>query len=245
MQPRARLPAVASPASRTPATRWPLAGLSDVPQEVQADAPTLTSEWADASSAAVSSAALPQELLKAAHAAEGTVGVAVLGAGWALQPRGARAADDAERVADGSDFAAARHPLHASAHPSGTLLVEDRPAAFARAALDALRDGALWAALSRAGLRHQRMLSAARQSGVMGEALRDGLQLDSPAEQACVIVLEPSDAPRLRAPLAAMLRLRVAVHVLLWPAAPADAENSLLGWARAQGVFTYAGSARE
>ena len=67
-----------------------------------------------------------------------------------------------------------------------------------------------------------------------------------PAPQACVLVYERGERDRLLPLLDTLLRLRVAVHLLQLPSAsqPQD-EIALLGWGRAQGVFTYAGSAQE
>jgi hypothetical protein len=61
-----------------------------------------------------------------------------------------------------------------------------------------------------------------------------------------VLVYERGEHDRLLPLLDTLLRLRVAVHLLQLPSAsqPED-EIALLGWGRAQGVFTYAGSAQE
>jgi len=143
-------------------------------------------------------------------------------------------------------------PSHASLHPSGAALVTDDPSAFASAAVAALTDDSLWRHLSRRGLRQMRMLvSPARQAAVLSAAMRDPLLLDAPAEQACVLLVDAC-APRaealamLRRVLSALFSLRVAVHILVSPAAVQPAtELDLLGWLRTQGAFTYAGDAAE
>ncbi|KAL1519587.1 hypothetical protein AB1Y20_023101 [Prymnesium parvum] len=180
--------------------------------------------------------ALPSELLAAARVAGDRVGVATLRADLLRWGGG-------ERVP--TRDAAAPRRLHPSAHPSGALLVTDDPSAFAGAALDVLLDGRLWNAVSSSGRRHQRTLSVARQSAVIAEGLQDGLQQELPAEQACILILEAADRSLLREPLAALLRLRVAVHLLLLPEAASRAEVDLLGWDRMQGVHVYSGLPRE
>ena len=60
----------------------------------------------------------------------------------------------------------------------------DDPLEFAKAAVAALGDARLWEMLSAEGLRHQRVLCPARQSAVLGGALRQPLLIESPAEQA-------------------------------------------------------------
>ena len=69
-------------------------------------------------------------------------------------------------------------------HPSGALLVADDPLEFAKAAVAALGDAQLWEMLSAEGLRQQRLLCPARQSAVLGGALRLPLLIEPPAEQA-------------------------------------------------------------
>ena len=61
-----------------------------------------------------------------------------------------------------------------------------------------------------------------------------------------MLVYERGERDRLLPLLDTLLRLRVAVHLLQLPSAsqPED-EVALLGWGRAQGVFSYAGSAQE
>ena len=61
-----------------------------------------------------------------------------------------------------------------------------------------------------------------------------------------MLVYERGARDRLLPLLDTLLRLRVAVHLLQLPSAsqPED-ETALLGWGRAQGVFSYAGSAQE
>ena len=152
--------------------------------------------------------------------------------------------------ADGGKEAAAPPPpapaAQPSLHASGAMLVADDAEAFAAAAVAAMSDAALWARLSAAGLVQQRMLAPARQSAVLGAALRAPLLLVPPAERACVLFAEAAERAAAHALIAALVRLRVVVHVVLLPAAeqPAD-EVAVMGWARAQGVFFYAGTAQE
>lgn len=164
----------------------------------------------------------------------------------------------ATQVARGGGFASplpASHdevPVHAVLHPSGSVLVADSASKFASAAVASLTNDALWHRLSRGGLRQMRVLvSPARQSGVLASALKEPLLLDPPAEQACVLIIDVcAEAQRLRPKLHEVLRglfsVRVAVHIVALPAAvPVGTETDLLGWARAQGAFTYAGGAAE
>ena len=60
----------------------------------------------------------------------------------------------------------------------------DDPLEFAKAAVAALGDAQLWEMLSAEGLRQQRLLCPARQSAVLGGALRLPLLIEPPAEQA-------------------------------------------------------------
>ena len=60
----------------------------------------------------------------------------------------------------------------------------DDPLDFAKAAVAALGDAQLWQMLSAEGLRQQRVLCPARQSAVLGGALRLPLLIETPAEQA-------------------------------------------------------------
>lgn len=168
-------------------------------------------------------ATLPAELLLAVHLAETPAGVAGL---RTISGRGG-----AESAASRDERRPSAHP---ALHPSGAMLVEDAPLAFARAAIDALHRPRLWDEVSRTALRHQRMLSVARQSGVVGEVLRDALLLEPPAEQACVLVAEASDRANLLGPLAALTRLRIAVHLVLLPSATAASEALLLGSSHTQ-----------
>ena len=151
-----------------------------------------------------------------------------------------------------SEGPAALSPSSQWLHPSMAALVAEEPRSFARAAVEALTDAALWHELSRRALRQMRLLvSPARQSAVLSAALRDPLLLDAPAEQACLLVVDacsPRDSllPLLRTTLAALLSLRITVHILLLPAAAQpQSEIDLLGWLRTQGVLTYAGDAAE
>ena len=126
------------------------------------------------------------------------------------------------------------------------MLVADDAEAFAAAAVAAIRGrrrGRRGSAA--AGLVQQRMLAPARRA-VLGAALRAPLLLVPPAERACVLFAEAAERAAAHALIAALVRLRVVVHVVLLPAAeqPAD-EVAVMGWARAQGVFFYAGTAQE
>ena len=49
----------------------------------------------------------------------------------------------------------------AGLHPSGTILVGDSPRLFAEGVVRALSDDTLWRGVSKAALRHQRLLSPA------------------------------------------------------------------------------------
>lgn len=133
-------------------------------------------------------------------------------------------------------------PAHPALHPSGALLVADAPRLFAKAAVAALSDDRLWSSLSRRGTRQLRSLAPPRQSAVLARALEGDLLLELPAEQACVLIAERGAPEGVRTLIDAMLRLRVAVHVLLVPEAGPGSERDTLGWGRAQGVFFYAGS---
>jgi len=139
----------------------------------------------------------------------------------------------------------------ATLHASGVLLVADEPRAFADAATRALRDDALWARLSAAGLRHQQSLSPARQASALARALVEGaLQPHLPAERACVVACDSCESGPRRAALlsvlAQLLRLRIAPHVLLLPEATQPAaELAVTGSTLSAGVHFYAGTARE
>ena len=142
------------------------------------------------------------------------------------------------------------HPssLHPSLHPSGVLWVAEGPDAFADAAIDALSSPALWHRVSRRALRHQRMLSASRQSAAFGRLLASGaVGARLPAERACVLVCDSCEGGRrrrrLRAVLGALLRLRIAVHMIVLPRSSVPhSEAHMIGWLQAQGVFFYDGS---
>ena len=140
-----------------------------------------------------------------------------------------------------------RPRLHSPAlHPSMAILVAEAPLAFAAAASHALQDEQLWLTLSAHGLRHQSMLTAARQSGILARNLAAGdVSARSPAERACVLACDScergSRQEALRAVLSALLRLRVAVHVILLPEAATSseagargAEEAVMGWSQAQ-----------
>lgn len=162
---------------------------------------------------------------------------------------GAAAADQAP-AAGGPSPAGTPLPALGALHASGCVLVADDAPGFASAALAALTDDGLWARLSAAGLRQMRQLvSPAVQAAVLASSLRDPLLLDPPAEQACVLIVDACGTalrPLFEATVSALLRLRVAVHLIALPSAvhPAS-ERCLLGWDRAQGVFSYAGGAAE
>jgi hypothetical protein len=141
-------------------------------------------------------------------------------------------------------------PAHVSLHASGCALVADDAPGFALAALAALTDDNLWGRLSASGLRQMRQLvSPAVQAAVLSAAMREPLLLDPPAEQACVLILDACATalrPLLETTIGALLRLRVAVHLIALPSAvQPDSERCLLGWDRAQGFFSYAGGAAE
>jgi hypothetical protein len=145
------------------------------------------------------------------------------------------------------------HPssLHPSLHPSGVLWVAEGPDAFADAAIDALSSPALWQRVSRRALRHQRMLSASRQSAAFGRLLASGaVGARLPAERACVLVCDSCEGGRrrrrLRAVLGALLRLRIAVHMIVLPRSSVPhSEARMIGWLQAQGVFFYDGSPQD
>ena len=134
-------------------------------------------------------------------------------------------------------------------HPG--LARADGAVPFAEAAALALRDRMLWMDLSRRALRHQRMLTPARQGAVLARHLASGdISARLPSERACVVVCDSCESAArrraLRVVMGALLRLRVSVHVLLLPASlPNASEANVMGWTQAQGVFFYPGSPEE
>ena len=136
-------------------------------------------------------------------------------------------------------------------HPSGTLLVADSPNALVNAAMLAMGNDGVWQSVSRYGLRHQRMLSNAVQSNVLARGLAGGdLQVRLPAERACAIMCDRCESGHgrsdLRRMLAQLTRLRIAVHVIMLPAArEPSSEQRVMGGLNSPGVFFYTGSAHE
>ena len=136
-------------------------------------------------------------------------------------------------------------------HRSGAIFVADDAVSFASAALVALGSRALWTQVSVQGVRHQRRLTPSRQSHAFARHLASaeiGVRL--PAERACVLVCDSCEGGRrrqwLRRVLGALLRLRIAAHVLLLPRSTLPkSEERIMGWQQAQGVFFYDGVPEE